>query len=301
MKYFHGNSKVNQYFEGWYFKHQDEKTTISFIPGIQYDKNCSATAFIQVITQNETYYISYPISNFYADTKSLFIRIGKNIFSEQGIAIDIDETDVNGKALKVRGNFFYQQLMPLPYSIMGPFRLCNVPCKHEVISMRHRVMGELMINDQRICMKHGIGYIESDYGSSFPNDYFWTQYNCRKSTNPQIFLSVATIPYGWKEWIGTIAVINYNHRQYRFATYLGAKVLIIRKDLAIIQQGKYILLVHMTPKKAQDLKAPVQGTMSRIIREEIECTIRYEMYEGRNKLFDFTTNQASMEYQTNGV
>lgn len=48
-----------RYFEGWYFKHQSEDFSIAFIPGININKNGYKYAFIQIITESESYNIDY--------------------------------------------------------------------------------------------------------------------------------------------------------------------------------------------------------------------------------------------------
>ena len=59
-KYLHKNKT---YFEGWYIKHTNNKIGISFIPGIHINKK-EKKAFIQIITNNASYYINYCIENF---------------------------------------------------------------------------------------------------------------------------------------------------------------------------------------------------------------------------------------------
>lgn len=296
MKYYHGSNKIKQYFEGWYFKQQDDKVTISFIPGIQMDENSCATAFIQIVTSMKSHYITYPIHRFYADTKSLFVRIGENVFTEFGIHLDIDEIDTCGEHVRIKGYFFFGKSSSTNYKIMGPFQYLKLPCKHEIISMYHTVFGKLRYNDHLIKMEDGVGYIETDYGHTFPNDYFWTQFNSKRRKDPQIFASIATIPFGNNNLLGTIALIEYQGRRYRLATYLGAQVLIIRESLAILKQGSYILVIHSRTRMAQELKAPENGRMSRTIRERLICPTRYEFYEGKRKIFDWKTKRASCEY-----
>lgn len=50
MRYYHGNGQNKRYFEGWYFKHQSDKTVVAFIPGLSIDSDGNKSAFIQVIT-----------------------------------------------------------------------------------------------------------------------------------------------------------------------------------------------------------------------------------------------------------
>ena len=47
-------------------------------------------------------------------------------------------------------------------------------CRHEIISMRHNVAGTLKINREQLHFGKGIGYIEKDRGTSFPDQYVWT-------------------------------------------------------------------------------------------------------------------------------
>lgn len=54
MNNFYGNKKKKNFFEGWYFKHQAEKETIAFIPGINIDSNGNKSAFIQIITNKNS-------------------------------------------------------------------------------------------------------------------------------------------------------------------------------------------------------------------------------------------------------
>ena len=299
MKYFHGNNKTAHYFEGWYFKHHEGDETISFIPGIQIDENSCAYAFIQVITKDESHFFSYPISKFYADQEVLFIRIGNNIFTRQGIYIDINQENSKKEKVRIKGHFHYEGLTKVNYSIMGPFQYLPMPCRHGILSMHHRVTGNMQINEKSIVMYRGLGYMETDYGKSFPKKYFWTQANAKKVFAPQIFASIAALPICGREMLGCVAVIAYQGKQYRLATYLGARVLIIKESLAIIQQGRWTLCIHMDrAHRAQELLAPCKGKLSRTIKEDVKCVVRYTFYHGTKKVFDWTTRNASIEFVT---
>ncbi|MCL2313101.1 MAG: hypothetical protein FWC41_11595 [Firmicutes bacterium] len=66
---------LNNFFEGWYFKHQNKNETVSIIPGI-----CSDKAFIQIITYENSCNVDFDKNNF-SKIKNKFIKIDKNIFS----------------------------------------------------------------------------------------------------------------------------------------------------------------------------------------------------------------------------
>ena len=81
MNKFHGSKKNKSFFEGWYFKHQCEADTIAFIPGINIDSLGKKSAFIQVITNENSYNINYDFSSFSLSKNE--IKIGTNIFSDK--------------------------------------------------------------------------------------------------------------------------------------------------------------------------------------------------------------------------
>ena len=76
--------------------------------------------------------------------------------------------DAEGGGVRAFGRVCFEGVTPLGYDIMGPF--CLVPgmeCRHKVVSMRHRVQGELNINGRRYVFDDGAGYLEGDRGCSF--------------------------------------------------------------------------------------------------------------------------------------
>ena len=64
--------KSKNYFEGWYFKNTNNDNGISFIPGISIDGN-DKKAFIQLITNNSSYYVNYSIDEFEYSYKPFYI------------------------------------------------------------------------------------------------------------------------------------------------------------------------------------------------------------------------------------
>ena len=106
---------------------------------------------------------------------------------------------------------------------MGPFHYIPfMQYKHSVISMKHIVNGTLTINNENYVFKNDLGYIEGDRGFSFPKQYAWT--HCFFNDG-SLMLSVADIPFGLFHFTGSISVILLNDKEYRFATYLGAKAI----------------------------------------------------------------------------
>lgn len=291
MRSFYGNNKQSYYFEGWYFKHQSEHGIISFIPAFHINNIGQKSASLQIITEDESYHLDLPVQLFHAREQHLFIKFGKCIFSERGCKLDLQTGGV-----KIKGTLQYSNITPLSYDIMGPFRFVPLmECRHSIFSLRHEINGSLQINDKLYYFNHGIGYIEGDRGTSFPSQYLWSQCN-RKDGHPDcVMLSVATIPFLGFHFTGCIASILHEGKQYRLATYCGAKVLYAREDAACIKQKDMLLRIQLITSQPHKLKAPTKGCMSRIIHESVSCTVHYEFLKNNKLLFDFISTQASFE------
>ena len=177
---------MKEYFKGWYFKAQNPKQTVAVIPAMHVDENGGKTASIQVIADNGAWCTAFPYEEFDVNKKQRQVRVGKNIFSEQGMKIHIENDDI-----QAIGILNFDALTPIQYDIMGPF--CCVPfmeCRHSIYSMRHEVNGQLLINGQLYNFTDAVGYTEGDRGHSFPSVYAWTQ--CHFGHN-SLMLSAADI------------------------------------------------------------------------------------------------------------
>lgn len=279
------------FFKGWYFKHQVYNQTISFIPGIHIPKENKPFAFIQIITNHKSYFIQYPYKDFSINKNPLCIKIGRNKFSRDGITIDI-----NTPQLRIQGRVYYGKLTPITYNIMGPFSLIpNMECNHGIISLHHSLYGGFNINNSFLNLNNGVGYIEKDWGSSFPQSYMWLQCNDFKDKT-SIVVSTAHIPFCKFSFQGLIAIVYYKGKEYRFATYNGGKVICANKHLLVIKKDHYVLKVRIFKGKSHPLQAPNLGDMSRIIHERPSCPAIFEFFIGDRKVFKKYSENTSFEY-----
>lgn len=299
---FQGEMKTKyakSYFEGWYFKHTIQNKSISFIPGIHIEEG-KKSAFIQVITNFSSYYISYPFDKFSFSYEPFFIRIGNNFFSFDEMKIDLQDTDI-----KIQGELFYSNhkkinksfLMP---NIMGPFSyLPFMECNHAILSMKHEVNGLLTVNDQSYPFKNGIGYIEKDWGSSFPTSYLWTQANDFENPDCSFFLSVATIPISLFSFTGFICSLILNGKEYRFSTYNGSKIANFRTSSqnfnVVLKQKDMRLHIYSDTKNSFSLKAPRAGSMNREIFESIDASITICLSKQNTVLFEGNSKNCGLE------
>lgn len=294
------------YFEGWYYKQvtKDGKHTISFIPGVSFN-NDGSHAFIQCLHLDDkgnlnAYNIEYPIETFVSTNSPFSVFIEKNTFSLEKITLDID------KDLKVKGSIELNNITPIQSSlicpnIMGFFSyIPYMECNHGVLSMTHSLTGGIEVNGDYIDFTGGKGYLEKDWGRSFPKQYVWIQSNHFNDPSASIFFSMANIPFLGLSFNGFICNLVFQGQEYRFATYTGAKLKVknftdSKVSIEIISR-KYTLRIEGTANHSEDLLAPKSGKMDKTIKEMLAGEIEVTLMDSTGKvLFSQISSQCGME------
>lgn len=298
MAGFHIESRRRPFFEGWYFKQQSDSDTVAFIPGIQVDSFGNRSAFVQTIMNQFSHIISYPYEDFSAHKEELYIRVGNNEFSASGIDIDIED-----ETFACKGRVTYGALTTLEKDCMGPFRfLPFMECSHKILSMGHGAFGQIDFSRSGIPLesivfdKGSSGYIEMDYGISFPKEYSWVQCNRFPGRDCSILATAANIPILGTSFCGTTCVVRYCGETHSLASFLGAKVKTNRKNRLVIEQGNKRLEIDVIQEEHHPLQAPINGSMSRVIHESPQCKGRFLFTVNNQILIDLTSSQVSFEY-----
>ena len=110
-------------------------------------------------------------------------------------------------------------------------------------------------------------------------------------------LAAAEIPLGPGHFWGVIGVVYLEGKEYRLATYLGAKLRKLRDGEILVTQASWSCGPSALEEKGSVLRAPVAGSMKRVIREQVACEARYVLKEQGRVLLEFTSNQASFELE----
>ena len=302
--YFQGEKYLNtneNYFEGWYFKNTNNKDSIAFIPGINLN-NKEKKAFIQVITNNNSYFINYDIDDFEYSDEPFYIKIGNNFFSEKYISININDKI---QKLKIYGDIEYNnnkniKTNILNPNIMGPFSyIPSMECNHAILAMKSNINGIININNKKIIFKNDIGYIEKDYGISFPKNYIWIQGNNFKNKDTSFMLSIANIPFKTFNFKGLICSLIIDNKEYRFATCNNSKIIkyeINNENVFItLKKGKYILEINSKLKQGLKLMAPHKGKMDKDIYENITSIINLTLKENNKIIYQDISKNCGIE------
>ena len=275
---FQGWNRRKSYFEGWYFKvlNEDETNAFAIIPGIAIDDQGMAQAFIQVLDgkKQTARYHKFAIQEFSPSPDKFNIAIQYNHFSLQSIRLDLPE---------LKGELYFSNPVPWPnhwYSpgIMGPYTfLPLMECYHGIVSMDHTITGHLVVEGEKFDFTNGRGYIEKDWGQSFPSAYIWMQSNHFSKQGISIKVSVAKIPYLGYSFVGFIAGVWLGDRLIQFTTYnkssIIKSVIDSEKVELVLQNKNYRLEIHVRREKAIALASPILGLMDGRIEESMNAQI----------------------------
>jgi tocopherol cyclase len=301
---FQGKLSLNHYFEGWYFKHVSKELehVYSFIPGISLNVE-NPHAFIQIINgiTGNSQYIEYPLSQFKYDKGKFRVQIGDSVFTADDILLNI-----NSPLIKVSGRLGYSGSVKYPSSVFSPGIMgwySFVPymeCKHAVVSVLHRIDGSLLIDDVQLDFSGGKGYIEKDWGKSFPESWIWFQSNNFTNSDACIMVSIAKIPWLGSFFTGFLGFLYYNGVFYPFTTYHKSEISALNFENEILTLGfkskKYQLNIKAILKNTGILLAPKLGEMSRRIKESVDSELYVELLDLKgNLIYQDTASRTGLE------
>jgi tocopherol cyclase len=316
---YHGHRAKPPFFEGWYYKLVDESESRRFaiIPGVILGKD--AHAFIQILdgVTGGTEYHRYPIDAFEASQSGFHLRIGENEFTRDYITLDIDrygasiESPVDhSRSLvdlkRISGSLRFKGVTPWPVSLSSPgimgwyAWMPFMECYHGVVSLDHSIHGTLSFGDENIDFTNGRGYIEKDWGQSFPEAWVWFQSNHFQAEGTCLTASVATIPWLGSAFRGFIIGLWHNKKLYRFATYNRARVesLEIYPDRVEWVIKRKDLRLSLMARRTQGglIKGPTRLEMDKRVVETLNAQVETRLIRASGEvLFEGTGLHAGLE------
>lgn len=281
---YHGPGRGQNFFEGWYYKIADKegKNLCAVIPAIFLNKNEEdrSHSFVQIHMDNKQkpFYHKFSREDFAADSKKFRVEIGDNYFSRKRI-----ELNINNRAQKIAGELEFSQLKPWPVKILSPGAMgwyAYMPfmeCYHGVLSFDHKIEGQLCIDGKTYDFSGGRGYLEKDWGKSFPEAWVWLQCNHFKEKGTSLFASLAMVPWRGEELRGFIVGLWRRGKFYTFTTYNRAKldsVKISKNDINMkLSKNRYQLKIEAAGSDWVKLFGPYREKMKQNVRESLSAEI----------------------------
>jgi hypothetical protein len=297
---FQGTLSKRKYFEGWYYKmvSHDEKYAFAFIPGISlFDRN-DRHAFIQVIdgVTQTTHYYRFDINDFKSDRKELVFSIGNNHFTKNRISIDLPE---------IKGDLNFSDIISPRSTLISPGVMgwfAYVPfmqCKHGIVSLSQRLHGITTHTFGEIDWKGGKGYIEKDWGRSFPKCWIWIQSNhFPEDGQAALMASVAHIPWMGRSFPGFIVVMYCNGKEYRFATYNNSQMKCLVFDDKVILDFKHhheLLSIIAYRGDTITLHTPEKGQMTGKLNESLNASVEVILKNSGHVIWSGKGTSAGMD------
>jgi tocopherol cyclase len=304
---YHGFGKRRRFFEGWYFKCVSPAgdAVYAVIPGVSLGADGESHAFIQILDglKRTSTYHRYELSEFSSARDRFDIRIGASRFSLDRINLDI------ASEVPVKGELRFRDVHPWPVhplspGVMGWYALVPaMECYHGVLGFNPQIEGTLAVGGQSMDFTGGKGYIEKDWGRSFPKAWIWTQTNHFGETDASLTASVAHIPWLGSSFTGHIIGLWLRGRLYRFATYTGARISRLEfspdEVTLVVEDRRYALEIRCRRQEGGVLAAPRDGAMTGRILEAmtavVDICLSAKVRGGLTRVFADTGRLAGLE------
>jgi hypothetical protein len=291
--YHHRLERGGGQFEGWYIKLVDAagEQPYALIPGVFL--GADRHAFVQVLDgrAGTAAYHRFPLDAFEAERDRFEVRIAGNRFGTSGVSLDIDG-DASSAKQAVRGEVRFGPWRPWPVTalspgIMGPYSFVPfMECNHGILSLDHALEGALEVDGLTTGFDGGRGYVEKDWGRSFPSGYVWTHSNHFERPGISLTAAVAIIPWLTGAFRGYIIGLLHDGVLHRFTTY--TKSVLERLEMTdthlhlVIRNRTHRLEVDAEKADGAILHAPYEKQMIERVAETMtsEVDVRLSRLDG---------------------
>jgi len=303
---FQGWGRRRRYFEGWYFKtvFPEQGLAYAFIPGISYDENGGGHAFLQVLdgVAATSAYHRYPTEAFQPTEDHFSLRLGPHFFSAERLRIDLPELQLDLTFSRLHP----WEKQPLAPGIMGWYGFVpRMQCYHGLVSYYHELAGTITVAGKSFSAEGGIGYLEKDWGSGFPDAWVWCQSNHLSGTDQpaSLMASVASIPWLGSSFIGFLATFLFEGELHLFTTWARSQV----QSKFLGQGGVQLrfsapgkeLLVTGRPAPGGNLLSPIAGAMTGKINESLQAELSVVFSRAGAIVYRGTASWAGLEVSDN--
>jgi len=287
-----GTFERNKFFEGWFQKVYSKAHKASFILIYGYATHNSDNefGFLQILIPNQTPEIVYfPKNQVSCDIKKHQFRMGKNLLTSELIRIDI-----NGISIEL--NLKNKQPFRTFKNSMGyTYFIPNLPCYHSVLNTAQSVSGEIKHQGQCYTLDHEMGYLEKNWGTTFPESYFWV--HAVDPNNPAISLLFSRAKIVWlgKTYIKHVGYLCYDGQQIELRELKNCAVsnsnISPENRIIQIRSASAQLDLALGYGREVQFKGPKDGALSRMIHHQADAKVEVSLtYENRRQQFQMVGN-----------
>lgn len=300
---YHGLNRKPPFFEGWYYKlvSADEKHKLAIIPGVILGED--AHGFVQVLdgVEGTAAYVNFPLRDFQGDGKRFSVQIGANQFDSHHLKLDLNDPECQLSGEIALGPFNPWPVTWLLPGVMGWFAwVPGMECYHGVLSFDHSLQGKLNLNGKEMDFSGGRGYMEKDWGKSFPAAWVWFQSNHFQNQRACITASVALIPWLGNTFKGFIVGFWQEGKLHRFTTYLNSKIEALEISDThvdwVLRNRTHRLRLNAYRAEGAALRGPTLLDMGKRVIETLNASIHVTLETLQGELlFDSAGENAGLE------
>lgn len=298
---YHGWGRNRDYFESWYYKivSPREDYALALTPGVVMHDANRHQAFIQEVSSknDKAIYHDLPPESFYAQPHFFEIGMGGNVFSRSRMKLDLP-------GLKGEVQFHNQVSWPKRWNspgIMGWYSFMpSLQCYHGIISLDHGLSGQLDIAGKMVDFTGGKGYIEKDWGRSFPSSWIWIQSNHFKhDTSIALTASVASTPWLGRTFVGYLVGFWLNGKLYRFTSYSRARMKAAQEEETTIlsfknRRHQLEITVNRISGLAEETPHLMKNRTDKV-NKSLQAIIRVKLFERGSLIFEGVGRNAALD------
>ena len=277
-----GNFERNNYFEGWFQKVYSKQHNASFILIYGYATRNSNDqfGFLQVLIPNQTPEIVYFSKNEVScDIEHHIFRLGNNILTTELIQINmqdlrIDLTLMNKPSRTFKNSMGYTYYIP------------NLPCYHSVLNTIQKVKGEIQHKGVNYTLENEVGYLEKNWGTSFPEKYFWIHAVDPNNPGVSLLFSRAEILWLGRTFIKHVGYLCFDGQQIDLRELKNFTLSNWNSspENRIIQIRSMSAQLDISLESGCEVmfKGPKNGELSRVIRHQTDARIEVSLTWKKN-------------------
>lgn len=287
-----GGFDRKKYFEGWFHKIYSAKYKASIILIYGYTTGNSAKkfGFIQVHIPNQKVLIMYFDKNeVFCDPNQHIVRMGEHILTTNKIDIKTQEIDIQ---LHLTDN---QSIHTFKNSMGYSYVIPNLPCYHAILNKSHFVSGEINTKNTSFVMNQDMGYLEKNWGTSFPENYIWLHAVDPNNVEVNLLFSQAEIKWMGSTFLRHLGYLNFENecidlRQLKNSV-VSCSFVSSKKQLIHISSKLIELEISIILGQQVLFKGPEDGALQRDIIHYTDAIIEVKLKRNsETRLFSLVGN-----------
>jgi hypothetical protein len=203
--------------------------------------------------------------------------MGENLLTTEIIQINTKDFKIHLKLMNNHVSKTFKNSMGYNYF------LPNLPCYHAVLNTGHLVSGEIKQKNERFIIKNELGYLEKNWGTSFPETYYWLHAVDPNDPQVSILFSRAEIEWIGKKFIRHLGHLRFDEKEVDIRSLKNVTVSILSscKDKHEIRIASKTLQmeISITHNNKVRFKGPFNGKLSRDIIHFPDSIIQIRLSE----------------------